>query len=71
LIAHDAPLAPGRKARPAQAAKAGVFEGADDLVFGEVATDEALGQGVAALGLVSRVIDDRALTPALSQRERE
>ena len=48
LLAHDAPLAPGGKAGPAQAAQAGVFEGEDHLVFGQVAADDPLGQGIAA-----------------------
>ena len=50
LVAHDAPLAPGRKAGAAQAAQAGVFHAPRSTVVGVVlAVDHGGRQAVAAL----------------------
>ena len=54
LIAHDAPLAPGRKARPAEAAQAGVLQRGDDLLGTAAAGDAVFVEPVAAAGAVAR-----------------
>ncbi len=57
--AHDAPLAPGREPRAAQAAQAGVLERGDHLV-GAAPPGDAVGQQrVAAAGAVGVVVDSR------------
>ena len=49
LVAHDAPLAPGRKARAAQAAQARVFHRLEDGFGVVLAVDQRGGQRVAAV----------------------
>ena len=56
LLAHDAPLAPGRKARAAQTAQAGVFHGFDDGFNVSAAAGQRCRQRVAAVGAVGGVV---------------
>jgi hypothetical protein len=58
FVAHDAPLAAGRKACAAEAAQARVFHRLDDGLDFVLAGDALLQQAVAAFGFVSRVVDE-------------
>jgi hypothetical protein len=55
LLAHDAPLAPRREARAAQAAQAGVLQGAQHGLGLMLAVHHGRGQAVAAGGAVGVV----------------
>ena len=56
LAAHDAPLAPGRETRAAQAAQAGVFHGVQDALGVLFAVHQRRRQRIAAVGAVGGVI---------------
>src|SRR5207247_2525341 len=58
LVAHDAPLAPGREAGAAQAAQARVLERLDDVLDFKLAGDAGLEQRVAALVLIALQVDE-------------